>query len=270
MTNYNDPSKWIILQYRPCTGGKFLCAALMTIDAVAHWCESVENKVETYVAWTHRQWQHNSTHYWLAHEPLHEWNLRFFSRTFPRGEDVTLADYNHLVETSASSYFKKVWNSDKLVLDFIHKSSIPAWWQQSYIIKLDAKQNCPLHKRLLLSKIYPYDADTGMGMFMMDHPFPQNPSANARIYNNPYKFGPFDNEDHWYEFIWQSDPRLNFSIDDPDLYLDDLLVFDKLENFIAATAHNLNSRYNPDDLKLVWDVWINKNKNILQNLDLTT
>lgn len=263
--DYNNPNRWIILQYRPGSGGKFLSAALMSLDRVAHWDRRVEQGELSFEEWaaTQWQWQHTEHHKWLAYEPLHEWDIRFFSRTFARGEDLSLSEYNKLISETASEYFKQVWQSDKLILDFIHKPTLPLWWEDSYCIKLDAIQECSIYRKLLLSKIYPYNQETGMGMFMMDHPFPENASPNARIYKNQYEFGPFETEDKWYQHIWENDTRLNFKIEQPDIMLDDLLNFDRLEKYVMQVATDLNSSYNPKNLRCVWDVWMEQNKNLL-------
>jgi hypothetical protein len=258
MINYNDPRRWLILQYRPGAGGKFLCAALMTINGIAHWDPMVENKKISYQQWVNEQWQHSHEHKWIAHEPLHIWNTRFFSRTFPRGEDINIDTYNQSM-SSASDYFKEVWGSGKLILDFINKENIPKWWQKSKIIKLDTRADCPMHRRLLLSKIYPYDLITGNGMIMMDHPLPENPSPNARVYNNQYEFGPFASEDEWYEHIWKTDFRLNFKIDLPDILLNDLLSWESLSKFITQVATDLSTSVNYKDLRYVFDYWISRN-----------
>lgn len=267
MDNYNDPSRWLILQYRPGAGGKFLCAALMTIDCVAHWDPRVEHQEITYKQWASEQWKNISDNNWIAREPLHIWDTRFFSRTFPRGEDLTIDHYNQLIHKTASEYFKEVWATDKIVLDFINKSNIPVWWENSHIVRLDSKINCPIHRQMLLSKIYPYDPVTGIGMFMMDHPLPENPSPNARVYKNQFEFGKFNNQDEWYRYIWEKDFRLNFTMPNEDLLLNDLLNFDSLNQIIQKISRDLNSKHNQSDLKYIWDIWMFRQEKILKSID---
>lgn len=264
MVNYHNPGRWVIVQYRPGSGGKFLSAALMTIDKIAHWDPRVEYNQISYQDWVNEQWQHQQSDRWIAYEPLHKWDIRFFSRTWPRGENLSVEQYNDLLVNS-SQYFKDVWHSGKLVLDFLNKAYVPEWWRDSCILRLDAKINCPIHRQLLLSKIYPFDSNTRIGTFMMDHPLPENPSPNARIYNNQYEFGPFVDQDAWYEYIWKEDFRLNFKMQDPTMLLNDLLDFETLERYIQQISTNLNSSYNSDNLKYVWNVWIRKHETILQS-----
>ena len=267
MINYDDPSRWTIVQYRPGTGGKFLCAALMTIGRIAHWDFRVETNQISYQDWITEQWRYQEYFEWIAYEPLHKWDTRFFSRTFARGEDLDRYQYNSLMLDSASDYFKSVWDSGKIVLDFVNKSHMPVWWRESCIVRLDAQPNCPVHRQFLLSKIYPFNEHSKIGMFMMDHPLPENPSPNARIYQNQYKFGPFDSQDDWYKYIWNNDFRLNFKMPRPDMLLTDLSDFDLLEQKIQKISCDLDSNYSKDDLRFAWTTWMNKQEKILKCID---
>lgn len=258
LIDFLDPTRWVILRYRPGSGGKFLCACLMTIDRISHWDHRVESGQITYQQWVDTQWQHREMDKWIAFEPLHDWHTTFFSRTFPRGNDLNDTDYNIAMNQYSSEYLKQVWTSGKLVLDFINKEPFPAWWQKSYHISLDAKKNCPIHKKFMLSKIYPWNPHTGMGTSMMDKPLQENKYQNARVFANQYEFGPFATVDDWYEFIWANDFRINFNLENPDLLLDDLLDYERLKSFISNTATDLDSQYNEQDLAYVYQHWMRK------------
>lgn len=263
MNNFIDPAKWLILQYRPGTGGKFLCACLMTLECIAHWDPRVEYGEITYQDWVRTQWTPPHQSKWIAFEPIHSWDNTFFSRTFPRGNDLNLFEFNLLINYHSSDYFKEVWASGKLVLDFLNKSTFPIWWKDSARIKLDAEAHCPVHRKFLLDKIYPWDPLTGLGTVMMDKPLVENKYQNAKLFNNPYEFGPFESEDIWYNYIWGNDFRLNFKIDSPDLFVTDLIIWEKLLKFINHFADTLNTKVNLSDLHFVFDYWMNKNKNSL-------
>ena len=260
MTNFNDPGRWVILRYRPGTGGKFLCACLMTIDRIAHWDARVEHKQITFKDWVDTQWQTPEQSKWIAYEPLHDWHTTFFSRTFPRGNSMSLDEYNQAMNSSASPYLKELWHSDKLILDFINKETFPQWWQESYHITLDAPLGSPTHKKFLLSKIYPYNKETKIGTSMMDKPLDENKYQNARVFANPYEFGPFDNEDAWYEYIWANDFRLNFNLDSNDLLVDDLLDYSQLKVYITKVARDLDSSFSQSDLDYLFNHWAIKEK----------
>lgn len=255
MINFDDPGRWVILQYRPGTGGKFLCACLMTIDRIAHWDSRVEHNEITFKDWVDTQWLQPEQSKWIAYEPLHDWYTTFFSRTFPRGNDILLDEYNQAMNAGASPYLKELWAGNKLILDFVNKETFPIWWQDSYHITLDAEPNCPTHKKFLLSKIYPYNTETKMGTSMMDKPLDENKYQNARVFANPYEFGPFESEDAWYDYIWANDFRLNFNLDAHNLLVNNLLDYSQLRVYISKVANDLDSSFNESDLKYLFDYW---------------
>jgi hypothetical protein len=260
MIDYDDPKKWLILQYRPGAGGKFLASCLMTLECVAHWDIRVEHGKMSYQDWVDTQWNYPDTTKWLAFEPLYSWDTIFFSRTFPRGSEINKEQYNDLMNQQSSDYFKQVWASNKLVLDFLVKETAPWWWADAKRFKLNALPNCPIHKKFLIDKLYPYDHTTGIGTSMMDKPMDENKYQNARVYNNQFEFGPFLSEDEWYNYIWKTDFRLNFNIDSPDILLNDLLSWQNLSKFITQAAKDLNTNVNYQDLRYVFDYWMKKNQ----------
>jgi hypothetical protein len=259
MNNFTDSSKWLILQYRPGAGGKFLCACLMTLDCVAHWDPRVERGDMSYQDWVRTQWIPSQQSKWIAFEPIHSWDNTFFSRTFPRGNNFNLNEFNQLVNQHSSDYFKEVWASDKLILDFLNKSTFPIWWEDANHVKLDATTHCSIHRQFLLNKIYPWDPVSGIGTVMMDKPLVENKYQNAKVFNNTYEFGPFDSEDQWYNYIWTNDFRLNFKINSPDILVTDLITWERLLKFINHLADTLNTKANLSDLKFVFEYWMDKN-----------
>lgn len=259
MVNFNNPLRWVILQYKACSGGKFLCACLMTIDRIAHWDPKVEHKDITYQQWVDTQWNHGVAEKWVAFEPMHIWNNHFFSRTFPRGNNISDQEYNLAMNQSASEYFKEIWNSNKLILDFNNKAYTPNWWRKSFIISLDADKGCNAHKHFLLKKLYPFDPVTKIGTVILDKGLDEQKLQNARVFKNQFEFGPFDNEDDWYDYIWKNDIRLNFQLDNVDIRLTDLLNYNSLLKHIQAISTKLDSNFNEDDLRYVYNYWIKKN-----------
>lgn len=260
MINFNDPSRWVILQYKAGAGGKFFCACLMTIDRIAHWDQRVGHKEITYKQWVDTQWNHQDVQKWLAFEPMHDWNSNFFSRTFPRGNHISLDEYNQLMNRDASDYFKEIWQSGKLLLDFNNKLYIPAWWHDSFVIKLDAHPDCIMHRKFLLQKLYPYDPNTKIGTVILDKGLQEQKQQNAKMFQNPYEFGPFDSEDDWYQYIWDNDIRLNFQLTEVDIWLTELLNYNSLLAYIQQIATHLNSGFNEEDLRYVYEYWMEKNK----------
>jgi hypothetical protein len=231
----------------------------MTLERVSHWDHRVENGDMSYQEWVNTQWNHPDPSKWLAFEPLYSWDTVFFSRTWPRGSDIDKDLYNNLMQQQSSDYFKQAWSSDKLILDLLIKETAPWWWASAKRFKLDALPNCPMHKKFLLDKLYPYNHTTGIGTSILDKPLDENKYQNARVYGNQYEFGPFSSEDEWYEHIWKSDFRLNFKIDSPDILLNDLLSWESLSKFIAQMAKDLSTTVNYKDLRYVFDYWISRN-----------
>jgi hypothetical protein len=257
MKNYIDPSRWIILQFRPGSGGKMLLLCLMTIEAIAHWDPEVEFGHKTHTETLSKYWRGSNPKTWLTTEPLVHWHSKFYSRSYPRGDDIELGQYNHLMNLHADDYFKRCWDKNKIILDFSHKSHIPSWHNGSMFLKLDVKRDDASYKKILLSKLFPYDQNTGFGFCLPDDP-KINQSVNTSKFLNQIQFGPFQNEDEWYNYLWDTYPSLNLSIDSPDLLFNDLTKFDVVENFIAGVANKLKSMYNVNDLINTHSYWLDK------------
>jgi len=255
--DYFQPSRWLILQYRPGSGGKFLSSCLQTIEKVAHWDPKVEHKEISFTDWVDQQWLHRGADKWIAYEPLHIWDTTFFSRTYPRGNDISIKEYCQLMQQYANPYLNEILVGDKLILDYLCKTTPPIWWAESTILKLDAPIDCPVYKNFLLSKIYPWDSDTKTGTIMLDKPLDDNKYQNARVYNNQFEFGPFDSADQWYQHVRTTDFRLNFEIEQPTIMTKDLLDYNLVEQYISNTALQLSSTFNKDDLKYLHNYWVN-------------
>lgn len=252
MLNYDDLSrKWLILTYRPGTGGKFLCACLLTIDKVAHWIPEVEYDHNNWDKWIDQLWSDPDN--WMSKEPLHQWNIKFFSRQFDRGSDLSLDEFYTRLKTQSSEYFKEVLKSDKIILDFYHQTHLPPWWKNSYNFKLD-KGSDQLWKEMLSHKNYVWDDTNKIGTVCVD-------KAHQHItsYNNQWQFTEFDNKEQWLDFIIKNDKRLNFSLDNPDITLDQLLNLKDLLDFVGRVATHLGSSYNKEIVEKIYKKWIEQN-----------
>ena len=262
MINYIDPKRWIILQYRPGSGGKMLMLCLMTIDKIAHWDPEVENGMISHQDSLLKYWNDKSPSSWLKTEPLVHWHSKFYSRTFPRGDTIGLEEYNTLMNANEDDYFKSCWNKGKVILDFLHKSQIPSWHQGSTILKLDAEIDDLLYQKIVMIKLFPWNPVTKIGTCLLDHPM-VNQSNNVNKFNNQFKFGTFQNSESWINFVFQNFRHINFKIETPDLLFRDLLDFNKLENFISVVANNLLSSYDKTALRKTHEYWMNKHKDFV-------
>ena len=250
----------------PAAGNKFLCSALMTLDRIAHWSSEVEYGQISYKQWASQQWCCPDKNLWIAYEPMTQWELTFFSRTMPRGEDLDLERFDKLCKAHSSDYFKQIWAGDKLVLDFLHKSKIPLWWRGSRVISLKGDLNDPLYQKFLLTKVLPWDPITGHGTILLDKPMPEQKYKNTHLnYQNKWQHGPFETSRDWLSWVFSNDPKFNFFTNDPDATLQDLLDFSKVESLISKIANQLSSRFDLDNLKFVHDVWMTNNRRFIQD-----
>ena len=248
--------KWVILIYRPGTGGKFLCSCLLTIERIAHWDQQVEQSTKSWNQWIDELWK--DTDNWFDTEPLHCWDTKFFSRQFPRNIDMTENEFNEKLILHSSDYLKKIYNSDKLILDFYHQEQIPTWWSDSYILRLDADSSKELYKKMLLSKNYIWEESSKLGIICADKPHV------STEFTNQWKFGPFENKDCWFDYITTTDSRLNFKIDKPDITLDQLVDFNCLKQFIETVSINLESTFSEENLKALHSKWMLQNNKLLK------
>ncbi len=274
MINFNNPSKWVILRYRPASGGKFLCSCLLTINKIAHWDKRVQSGKLSFQSWVDGLWNDGP---WIVAEPMHDWGNTFFSRTFPRGNDITVEEYNIQMNANATDYAKEIWDSELLLLDFINKKEFPNWWKDSFHLSLDADVTSRTYRQLLLTKLFPYDFENKLGYSLMDKPINYSSTnktlvesnINATKYSNPWQFKSFDSEDDWYKHVLEHDFRINFDLDQPNIYLEQLLDFTHVEEFISKVAIDLNSSYNKEDLQYIHNFWLDKNKKYANFIDTT-
>jgi hypothetical protein len=229
--------------------------ALSTIDKVAHWDHRVENKEICFQDYITTLWTPKKKDLWLAHEPITDWNLTFFSRTMPRGDHLSLEQFNYLCDQQGSDYFKKTWRSGKIILDFLNKNPMPIWWIGSMTVKLDADLSDPKYRSRLLDKIYLWDNITGIGCSMMDKPMPEQKYHNAILYDNKWQHGPFESSDCWLNWVIENDDRINFSLSPADIKMHDLLDYKKVYNLVTKIAENLKSDIQEKDLKFLHDYW---------------
>jgi hypothetical protein len=267
LDNYLNGRRWLIVNSHPGTGNKFLCLCLLTIDQVAQWSPDVENGSLPFDQWVQQQWQCSSGEYWMVHEPMPPWDLTFFSRSKPRGNDINVEQWSEHCHQTGSNYFKEIWNGKKYLVDFWHKPKIPIWWEKAEIIRLSGDiGKSKLYKKFLLSKLLPWDSATGNGTVKLDNPnIPQKNQNVGRFYNQ-YEFGPFSSSDQWLDWITKVDERFNWKFVQYDAISEDLIDFDKLTKMIATVSHRINGNFDLHKLKCVYDVWMQSNLACVKDL----
>jgi len=255
MIQYSDPQRWLVVQFRPGSAGKLLTVALQTIDRVAPWHTPFR-------PWVRTLWR-NSTDTWLRNEPYHQWGTDFFSRTMPRGNHVTSQEFDRLCDQQATERLRKVWASDQLVIDYYHRSELPAWWQAAHVVRLDADHQNPRYRHMVLDKLFPWNSHTQTGVCQFDNPaMTRADHPIARQFQNQYRYDQFRSEDEWYNFALE-DPRMSFEIPTPKYDLEQIVSQQGLHQTVADVAQQLQSDYNRDDLDLVWQRWSTANSRYL-------
>ena len=85
------------------------------------WDPEVENGMISHQDSLLKYWNDKSPSFWLKTEPSVHWHSKFYSRTFPRGDNIGLEEYNTLMNANEDDYFKSCWDKGKIILDFLHK-----------------------------------------------------------------------------------------------------------------------------------------------------
>lgn len=234
-----------------------MCLALTTIDRVAHWDRRVETAQISFEDFVQGLWQPQKKDLWLANEPITDWGLTFFSRTMPRGENLSIKDFDLACYQHSTDYFKEIWNSGKIILDFLNKDKIPVWWKNTKIICLDADISAARYRQRLLEKLYLWDPSTLMGFSMMDKPMPEQKYHNAILFNNKWQHGPFETSDQWLDWVISNDSRINFTMRSAaDITMDNLLDYTEVTALIEQVANELGSDFQENNLRFLHQHWV--------------
>jgi hypothetical protein len=256
MINYADPSRWVILQYKPGCGGKFLATAYSCIDRVASWDFAYQSGKISWMDHVNSLWNINEQNRWIDKEPQQPWGLPFFSRSMARGSNLSLSKFNSLADSQASEYFYEIWKQDLMLVDYYHRPELPVWWQQATVVKIDTDIHDPLWHQILLEKVCVWNEQEKTGTNSLDKPWSNE--CNEAKYNNQWRFADFEDKKSWLNWIINNDYRLNFQLDNPDIYLKDLFDFDCLNNHVKKLAKKLHSQYNVDNLGYLHNHWVGK------------
>lgn len=177
--------QWMILNYPAGSGGKFIGNCLFLFDSVAHWhnIQGADQTVEYF-----RQTILRKEESWLTRELNDRWDITFFSRCYPRNNNLTTQEFNTLVDANASEYFFDCWQRDLTILDFWCKPKFPAFWQSANSVSIII-DDIEIYKKLALSKLYKIKNDTIISL--LDAPTEiatDENKKNAALFNNQYEF----------------------------------------------------------------------------------
>jgi hypothetical protein len=180
--------KFLVVQYAPGSAGKFLLSLLMSSDSVSHFDPTVsQNKTANSCVQYIRDHFTGNISDWIKFEPNHvnAWNLHFISTKYPRGDDLTMQDFERLAQSEASEHFWNEVDSNKIIAMPWHKCNIPGFFQDSKLVAvmIDKKAEKWFH-RALWEKLY--GCKNGMIHLKMNDPDFNLPMKEYfKKFNNP-------------------------------------------------------------------------------------
>jgi hypothetical protein len=211
MSNYST-NQWMILNYPAGAGGKFIGNCLFLFDKIAHWHG---NKDQQETVNYFKQTILTDDPLWTNKELNNRWDITFFSRCYPRNNDLTEIKFNELIDLNASDYFHECWINKFDILDFWCKPVFPEFWKNanSATIVLD---DIEIYKNLALSKLYKIDQQRELIISILDSPDVAtiDNKNNVQIFNNTYEF-PLENLDTFFETKVKNKPWLSPWFDTP-------------------------------------------------------
>lgn len=125
--------QFLIVRFAPGAAGRFLSTMLMGSDDVAHYDENVKT-LEQKLEYLKNSFNPDLTQ-WLLNEPSDRiaWGITFVSNKFPRGDNLSIQEFEQLSKKNCTSwYFKNVRLGKKIIIPW-NKSNIPPFYRGSCI-----------------------------------------------------------------------------------------------------------------------------------------
>lgn len=149
---------FLVVQYAPGAGGKFLSSLLMSSDSVAHYDPDIQadKTVDSCVRYIRDHFS-NNFNTWIGKEPNHgsAWNLHFISSKFSRGDELTVNDLCVLAEKDATDHFCKSVNNGLIIPTVTHKHYESNIFRHSnFVTIINDKQSEKWYNRALWNKMY--------------------------------------------------------------------------------------------------------------------
>lgn len=181
--------RFLLIRYAEGAGGSFLASVLAASPSAWHWDKHVQNnKTEEACLDYIKSRFLPDYHSWIQRDPKpqNDYNLHFISTKYPRGDDLTIDQFNNCCLADASAHFHAGVRSDlELILPW-HKISTPAFFHgaKSITIRLDHKSMRWYHRSLWNKK---FGIKDGLIHIKADDPaFNPSRAEYFRRYNNPY------------------------------------------------------------------------------------
>ena len=247
MQQFNT-DQWLIFNYPPGSGGKFLAACFFQFDRVAPWTNIPQTQDEI-AQWYISTLPQSVENDWGTNEIDTPWILPGISRTWNEGTNVTEHEFNSRLQLSPPPLFAESWNNNKIITDFWHKGYIPIWWSNANWISI-VIDDVDLYKKLMFSKLFKFDklnkTITSPQMQKKVHRKHQwdNMQSTEEFYNQVIK------NTHWYNTWNFSDP-----IGEHCINLSDLFNLDRVYNFVVSFEDIMQQKTSRKYIETIHSEW---------------
>lgn len=240
--------KFILTRFTHGSAGKFLSTVLQTSDLVDHWSSVIQDNKSNQTMLEQLTLQYVSRSFPKDHsmhlrsEPMVPYNTDLYSTSFPRGNNVDLAQYlNHVHRTQDFRLLMAI--NDNLAINLVfNKAQVPDFCYGSDVVTItvtSAREQEWLHKTLW-SKHFLENGDT-IRYLPSD---PQHCNYHSLVpvlsFNNPYLFAKHKKDKLYEKYVinnhtntWYFDPDqfevfdIEHKLNNHFVRLDEILSVDK-------------------------------------------
>jgi len=261
----------IVVRYPNGAGGKFFITCLFLFDHVAHWDKSVQDGKRSHMDWFKSAWP-NDISQWSIHEPNIPWDTMFFSRRFPRNNNITCDEFNQLVTDHASDYFFECWNNGLKITDHFHKKTRTQFHELADLIEITLPNNhsVELYKEMVKQKLWLWDEETKTVISTLDHPDYCHDNTNLKHkleWKNKDTFTNYNTfDDFFYDVLIRYNTIGPFVKTDPDpsaivsFDFAYLYQFESLLSVIEKLETYYNQKVDYDKLRQMHTIWREKSR----------
>ena len=191
---------FLIIRHSVGGGGRFLASCLMASKSVAHFDSAIEqSKTDKLCLDYIKQKFTNDLNVWTKTEPnpVDAWNLSFCSAKYPRGDDLSINEFDNLARTHCTPHFWDSVEQNKLISLCWHKAVDPVFTHhaKNIVIIIDPPSTKWLHR----ANWYKHYEIKNRGIHLKQHDPSYAPPLIAEYIN---KFNnPIYSTEHPYSFI---------------------------------------------------------------------
>ena len=255
--NY-DTNKWIMVNYPPGAGGKFIAVCLMLFENVASWSKCNMTPEQT-VNW-YEQSLPLDNEVWFQKEIDTPWVLPA-SRLWPRGADLSKIEFWEKFNNQIDPWFCQCYNDGKFIVDFWHKQQRPNWWTDPIWVNL-VIDDLDLYKDLLFSKVFHYDHSAKKVTWVSQIPSLGRSTAvfYKAVYQNQWRWENVNSKDEFYNNVISKIPGFDWDFNSVNLEnpirISELFDTDKLENFFLQFETLLGSKLDRTSFRKLHSQWL--------------